>query len=88
VEYSFSSTLMIVVISQLVGITDVAAIIGIAGANVSMILFGWLQEKYEQPGGRGWLPRGEPPGDITPVLSRLECESRGVVGFWGGRVLS
>lgn len=21
-----------------------------------MILFGWLQEKYEQPGGRGWLP--------------------------------
>lgn len=56
VEYSFSSTLMIVVISQLVGITDVAALIGIAGANVSMILFGWLQEKYEQPGGRGWLP--------------------------------
>ena len=56
VEYSLSSTLMIVVISQLVGITDVAALIGIAGANVSMILFGWLQEKYEQPGGRGWLP--------------------------------
>ena len=47
---------MIVVISQLVGITDVGALIGIAGANVSMILFGWLQEKYEQPGGGGWLP--------------------------------
>ena len=56
VEYSLSSTLMIVVISQLVGITDVAALIGIAGANVSMILFGWLQEKYETAGGGGWLP--------------------------------
>jgi hypothetical protein len=21
-----------------------------------MILFGWLQERYEEPGGRGWLP--------------------------------
>jgi hypothetical protein len=21
-----------------------------------MILFGWLQEKYEEPGGGGWLP--------------------------------
>ena len=56
VEYSFSSTLMIVVISQLVGITDVAALIAICGANVSMILFGWLQEKYETPGSGGWLP--------------------------------
>lgn len=56
VEYSFSSTLMIVVISQLVGITDVAALIAICGANVSMILFGWLQEKYETPGRGGWLP--------------------------------
>ncbi|HSN44083.1 MAG TPA: heliorhodopsin HeR [Propionibacteriaceae bacterium] len=56
IEYSLSSTLMIVVISQLVGISDVTALIGIAGANVSMILFGWLQEKYEQPGNGGWLP--------------------------------
>jgi len=56
VEYSLSSTLMIVIIAQLVGISDVTALIGIAGANVSMILFGWLQEKYEQPGGREWLP--------------------------------
>ncbi|SRR5659263_11625 len=56
VEYSLSSTLMIVVIAQLVGITDVTAVIGLAGANVSMILFGWLQEKYEEAGGHGWLP--------------------------------
>lgn len=56
VEYSLSSTLMIVIIAQLVGITDASALIGIAGANVSMILFGWLQEKYEEAGGGGWLP--------------------------------
>ena len=56
VEYSLSSTLMIVVIAQLVGISDVAALIGICGANISMILFGWLQEKYEQAGTGGWLP--------------------------------
>ena len=55
VEYSLSSSIMIVLISQIVGITDVAAIIAIFGVNVSMILFGWLQEKYVQPGG-GLLP--------------------------------
>jgi hypothetical protein len=56
VEYAFSSSLMIVLIAQLVGILDVAALIAIFGVNASMILFGWLQEKYEAPGERGWLP--------------------------------
>ena len=55
VEYSLSSSIMIVLIAQIVGITDVAAIIAIFGVNVSMILFGWLQEKYVNPGG-GLLP--------------------------------
>jgi hypothetical protein len=56
VEYSLSASLMIVLISQLVGITDVAALAGLFGVNASMILFGWLQEHYERPGGGGWLP--------------------------------
>ncbi|WP_250445646.1 heliorhodopsin HeR [Actinotalea sp. C106] len=56
VEYSLSSTLMIVLIAQITGITDVAALLGLAGANASMILFGWLQEKYHTPGDGGWLP--------------------------------
>jgi hypothetical protein len=43
IEYSISSTLMIVLIA-------------IAGVNVAMILFGWLQEKYEEPGKGGLLP--------------------------------
>jgi hypothetical protein len=55
VEYSLSSSIMIVLIAQIIGITDVAAIIAIFGVNASMILFGWLQEKYVQPGG-GLLP--------------------------------
>ena len=56
VEYSVSSSIMIVLIAQIVGITDVAALIAIFGVNASMILFGWLQEKYERPGSGGWLP--------------------------------
>lgn len=51
VEYSMSSSLMIVVIAQLCGVADVAALISMVGVNVSMILFGWLQERDEQPGG-------------------------------------
>lgn len=56
VEYSISSTIMIVLISMLNSIWNVIALLGIIGCNVSMILFGWLQEKYERPGSGGWLP--------------------------------
>ena len=56
VEYSISSSVMIVLIAQITGIADVAALIAIFGVNASMILFGWLQEKYEQPGSGGMLP--------------------------------
>lgn len=56
VEYSISSSIMIVLIAQIVGIADVAALIAIFGVNASMILFGWLQEKYETPGSGGFLP--------------------------------
>ncbi len=58
VEYSLSSSLMIVLIAQLVGISDVAALVALFGVNVAMILFGWLQERYERPGSGGWLPFG------------------------------
>ncbi len=56
VEYSLSSSLMIVLIAMITGISDVTALLAIAGVNASMILFGWLQEKYHQPGDGGWLP--------------------------------
>jgi hypothetical protein len=56
VEYSLSASLMIVLIAQLTGISDIAALVAIFGVNASMIFFGWLQEKYQQPGDGGWLP--------------------------------
>jgi hypothetical protein len=56
VEYSISSSVMIVLIAQITGIADISALIAIFGVNASMILFGWLQEKYEQPGNGGWVP--------------------------------
>lgn len=56
VEYSISSSVMIVLIAQITGIADITALVAIFGVNASMILFGWLQEKYEQPGNGGWVP--------------------------------
>ncbi|MDP2329057.1 MAG: heliorhodopsin HeR [Dehalococcoidia bacterium] len=56
IEYSFSATLMMVLIAMLTGISDVAALGAIAGVNASMILFGLLMEHYERPGRPGWLP--------------------------------
>lgn len=50
IEYSFSSSIMIVLIPQITGISDIAALLAIFGINACMILFGALQEKYETPG--------------------------------------
>lgn len=55
VEYALTSSMMIVLIAQITGLTDVAALAAIFAANAAMIFFGWLQEDYEQPGG-GFLP--------------------------------
>src|SRR4030042_245289 len=56
IEYFFSSSIMIVLISQITGISDIAALLAIFGINACMILFGALLEKYEKPGKPGWLP--------------------------------
>ena len=56
IEYFFSSSIMIVLISQITGISDIAALLAIFGINASMILFGALQEKYEKPGKPSLLP--------------------------------
>lgn len=55
IEYSFSASLMVVLIAMITGISDVAALLAIAGVNASMILFGWIMEKYESPGRPSWL---------------------------------
>ncbi|MGY6499973.1 MAG: heliorhodopsin HeR [Acidimicrobiales bacterium] len=50
VEYSFSATIMVILICMYSGITGINALVAIAGANVAMILFGWLQELMNPPG--------------------------------------
>jgi Heliorhodopsin len=56
IEYFFSSSIMIVLIAQITGISDIAALLAIFGINACMILFGALQEKYEKPDKPSWLP--------------------------------
>ena len=56
VEYSLSSSLMIVLILQLNGAADYIALLGVFGVNACMILFGWLQERYTEPGNGDMLP--------------------------------
>ena len=54
IEYSLSASLMIVLIAMLTGISDVAALVALFGVNASMIFFGSVQERYEEPGGSLW----------------------------------
>jgi len=56
IEYSVSSSVMVVLIAMLPGISDVAALGAIFAVNAAMILFGLLMEKYENPGTSDWLP--------------------------------
>ena len=56
IEYSISSSVMVVLIAMLTGISDIAALGGIFGVNAAMILFGLLQEHYEEPGNKRWMP--------------------------------
>jgi hypothetical protein len=53
-EYSLSSSVMIVLIAMLTGISDVAALIAIFAVNAAMIFLGAVQERYERPGGSLW----------------------------------
>lgn len=53
-EYSVSASIMVVLIATFVGIRDIAALIGLFGANTSMILFGLLMERHQRPGRADW----------------------------------
>jgi hypothetical protein len=54
VEYSVSSSIMIVLIAQLTGIWDFAALVAIFAVNTSMILFGLVMERREEPETADW----------------------------------
>ena len=50
IEYSFSATIMVILIGFYNGLTGITEVILLCGANVAMILFGWLQEVMNPPG--------------------------------------
>ncbi|MFN0147196.1 MAG: heliorhodopsin HeR [Dehalococcoidia bacterium] len=54
IEYSLSSSIMIVLIAMLTGISEVTALGALFAANAAMILFGLLMEHYEEPGRPNW----------------------------------
>lgn len=48
IEYSLSSSLMIVVIAMLVGIYDLVSLLALFFLNAMMIFFGWMMELHNQ----------------------------------------
>lgn len=57
IEYSFSSSIMIVVIAMLFGMYDGASLMLMFALNAMMILFGWMMELYNQGEQKTkWLP--------------------------------
>ncbi len=49
-EYALSATTMVILLAVYWGITTINALVVVAGANVAMILFGYLQERMNPPG--------------------------------------
>lgn len=95
IEYFFSSSIMIVLICQVTGVSDIGALIAIFGVNASMILFGAVQEKYEKPGKKGsllpfWM--GCFPGIIPWIIIVIYVIAPGVTasppGFVYGIIVS
>ncbi|CAN5432494.1 heliorhodopsin HeR [soil metagenome] len=70
VEYSISSSIMIVLIAQLTGIWDLAALGAIFAVNSAMILFGLVMERREEPETADWTAfwSGSAVGAVPWVL--------------------
>ncbi len=49
IEYSISATIMVILIGFYNGLTGLTEVVLVIGANVAMILFGWLQELMNPP---------------------------------------
>jgi len=58
IEYSVSASLMIVLIAMICGVSDIAALIAIAGVNACMIFFGLVHERISRAsaGHVNWMP--------------------------------
>ena len=91
VEYSLSATIMVLLICLYSGITGLDALIAVAGANIAMILFGWLQESTNPPGTHpvsmkpfwfGTLAGLAPWVAIAVILARAEQVPGFVIGIF------
>ncbi|MEV6612583.1 heliorhodopsin HeR [Streptomyces sp. NPDC051051] len=49
-EYALSATLVVLLIGFYAGITSINAVLAVVGANIGMILFGWVEELMNPPG--------------------------------------
>ena len=58
IEYALSSSLMIVLIALLPGISNIAALLGLFGVNAAMIFFGMVMEIFNRPNAErvNWSP--------------------------------
>ena len=84
VEYSVSSTLMIIAICLVFGIGDIAGLLGIAGANIAMILFGWIMEVVNKPGRKVWWT----PFWFGCIVGIVPCPAAMMVRFVDDRIRS
>jgi len=82
VEYSISATIMVLLISAYAGITDITGIVAIAGANISMILFGWLQERMNPPGRTKttMMPVPHVAGTASAIIATITTAGGAVLG--------
>jgi hypothetical protein len=96
-EYSLSATVMVLLIALVSGVTDVTALVGIAGANIAMILFGLRMERVnDQAHGRvDWEPFAfgcivgvMPWVAILIAVGGAQAAGSGVPGFVWGIIVS
>ena len=99
IEYSISSSLMMVLIAMITGILEFTALLAIFAANAAMILFGLLMESTSKPGDEriNWWPFifgsiiGAAPWiaiAFQVVLTNQEASGAGVPGFVYGILVS
>jgi len=80
VEYSLSSTLMILIIMMLSGTTNLTALIGVGFANVGMILFGWISEIMN--------PLDRDKTDWTPFIFGSIMGLGAWIALWGSLAIN
>lgn len=97
IEYSVSASLMIVLIAMISGVSDIGALIAIAGVNASMIFFGLLQEVFSRPSDEqvNWMPyiygcfAGAVPWAIVALqIASAEAQGAGPPAFVYGIIVS